>query len=807
MIRRDVHRQLSRGRGRRPRRFVLVVGLLVWGAIAPHGLAAQPAEDPRGASVPTPTVEGPITGGMRTGGPQSTSLYDLEPFGYVEEEFFFSGDARDDGTDEGTTAPYKTRMLVRRPADPARFNGTVVLEWDNVTLQTDLEGIWAGGFDMLMRDGYIYVGVSAQKQGVDGSPLSSKVWDPQRYGSLSHPGDDYSFDIYSQAGKALLAGDPSPLGGAVAPADRPLLLIAAGSSQSGGRLLTYINSFHEHAQLYDAFNPTVSGVSEIRDDLVPILWVNTESEALTGGHLEDSGLYRMWEVAGGSHQDARNSDYGTVMIERDQTGVMNPTFNPDPQYGEQGQERPCKNLFPWRWARNASIAVVDQWTRTGEAPPSLPRYERDANGRVVRDDDLNVVGGVRLPPIDVPVASYLGDMCPLNGSTFRFSEDKLRALYPTHDDYVTKICAAAQSSVAAGVLLPEDAEILLARAQAAPVPSAGDAAEPDPAVCAFGEQAPVPPGITRVAGTGRTETAVEISRETHAESAGAVILARDDQYADALAGGPLALKLDGPLLLTASDALSAATRAELDRLAPTEIVLLGGTAALSGALEADVRASYPTATVRRVRGPDRFATAAEIAGELGDAAPIAFVTEGRHPDPARGWPDALSASPSAAFTGRPILLTDRDTLPDATLAALDALGTAETVVVGGPGAVSDAVVERLRAEGHGPRRVAGATRYETSVAVVEESIAAGMALDRVWLATGLNFPDALAAGPAVAAAGDVLLLVDGQDLSRSAAARDFLAARAGDIDSVVVLGGRQAISDDVAREVAELIGE
>src|SRR5207244_11759066 len=136
----------------RPSRAVMrgVALLVVGAATSTVGAAAAPRP------VPVPTVEGPVTGGMRTGGPYWASPFDLSRHGYVEEEYFLSGTASDRGL-SGTehTAPYKVRILVRRPADLARFNGTAVLEWFNVSLQSEAEHEWPIDHPMLMREGYV----------------------------------------------------------------------------------------------------------------------------------------------------------------------------------------------------------------------------------------------------------------------------------------------------------------------------------------------------------------------------------------------------------------------------------------------------------------------------------------------------------------------------------------------------------------------------------------------------------------------------------------------------------------------------
>jgi putative cell wall-binding protein len=309
--------------------------------------------------------------------------------------------------------------------------------------------------------------------------------------------------------------------------------------------------------------------------------------------------------------------------------------------------------------------------------------------------------------------------------------------------------------------------------------------------------------LERVFGPTRIETAVEISRARWDTSLTAV-LARDDVFADALAGAALAADEDAPILLTHREELPEATQEEIERLGARRVILLGGDAAISEDVADELRAQ--AIVVERIGGEDRFETAAMIAEQLGDTE-TAFLVEGWHANPERGWPDAVSSAPYAAFTENPILLTIHDTLPEATADALEDLGVSETIVVGGSGAVSDAVVSEVSDRGHGPRRVFGPDRYATSVAVLDEAIEAGMDTQVTWLATGENWPDALAAGPAVGLEGDALLLVHDQDLNVSPATRDAIAEHAPTMQLVRLLGGTMAISADVEQQVAGILGE
>jgi hypothetical protein len=189
--------------------------------------------------------------------------------------------------------------------------------------------------------------------------------------------------------------------------------------------------------------------------------------------------------------------------------------------------------------------------------------------------------------------------------------------------------------------------------------------------------------VERLAGPDRATTAVAVAQRAFPGGAPAVVLARADDYPDALSGGPLAARLGGPLLLTDRDHLSPHVAAEIQRLAPSRVALLGGPGALSPRVEADVR-TLQVPDVRRYAGADRFATSRIIAEEVlaGSAAGGAYLALGVHPSPSGGWPDAVAVSGLAALRGFPILLTG-PTLPEPTRELLSS-GRVQTVtVVGG----------------------------------------------------------------------------------------------------------------------------
>ncbi len=314
------------------------------------------------------------------------------------------------------------------------------------------------------------------------------------------------------------------------------------------------------------------------------------------------------------------------------------------------------------------------------------------------------------------------------------------------------------------------------------------------------EAAQAEPVVQRAAGPDRVATAAAVSRRTHHRSH-TVVLARADEYADALAGAPLAVHLRAPLLTTASDGLSAPAADEIRRLEARRVVLLGGLRALSAGVEGGLRSMG--LELRRVSGSDRFETAARIAGELPSTGEV-FVAEGAHSDPSRGWPDALSASGLAASARTPILLVTRDTLPAATARALPA--DADITVVGGTASVSDAVAGQLDRLAGTVRRLAGPDRYATSTAVAREALARGRRPTTTWLATGRGFADGLVAGAAAGLEDGVLLLIDGVALDNSPAPVSFLRDHAGDVFALRLAGGSAAISASAEARLREVVG-
>lgn len=301
--------------------------------------------------------------------------------------------------------------------------------------------------------------------------------------------------------------------------------------------------------------------------------------------------------------------------------------------------------------------------------------------------------------------------------------------------------------------------------------------------------APGAPATQRIAGANRYDTAGQIAAR-YPSGVETVYVATGLNYPDALAGAALAGSEEAPVLLTGGG-LPSATRAALTHLEPESIVVLGGTGSVSGDVMTELGA-YTEGTVTRVSGTNRYETAAEISKAYGSGVDTVYVATGAD------YPDALSVSALAATQGAPILLTSPGNLPSATRGALARLAPESIVVVGGEGAVSSTVLDQLKEYVDGPAdvaRLAGANRYDTS-RLVAQRFPAGV--DVSFVATGVEFPDALA-GAALAGRFSGPVVLTRPDLLPSAAqtALTHLAP-----ERIVALGGTGAVSEDVYAALA-----
>lgn len=306
-------------------------------------------------------------------------------------------------------------------------------------------------------------------------------------------------------------------------------------------------------------------------------------------------------------------------------------------------------------------------------------------------------------------------------------------------------------------------------------------------------------GLTRLSGVERIETAAAIARRSHPDGARTVVLATAGDFPDALAGGPLAHALGGPLLLTNPAALPPATIEAIEQLGASAAVVLGGTGAVSAEVVEELEALV--GDVERIAGAERSATAAAIAeaiGTSGERVALASSTS---------FADALAAASPAAQLGMPILLAPRGVLPDVTAAVLADTEPDEIVVLGGNAAIAGRVARDAAeaAGGASLTRIGGETRFETS-ALVNRWAAELLDLDdgHLVVASGLDFPDALAGGPLAAGGNSLLALVVGSDVDLAPPMAEWLAEQADALESVTLLGGYQAISSYAAFQLDRL---
>jgi hypothetical protein len=427
----------------------------------------------------------------------------LDSAGYTESEHVAAGTATSyraigeltpDGRwtfEQDAAADYRTRILVRRPTNSTAFSGTVVVEWLNVSGGVDAAPDFTSLRADIVREGDIWVGVSAQLLGVEGGPVLVTVdgaesvagkglvaIDPERYGSLDHPGDGFSFDIFTQVARALRSG------GAVLGGVTPTTVIAAGESQSAIALTTYLNGIHPLTQAFDGYfvhsraavplplvgpgefadlagglgsaSPTIVRT----DTAVPVMIVQAEGD-VTGvlnsaaARQPDSDTLRLWEVAGTAHAD------------RFTLGAIADTLSCGAPI----------NDGPMHVVTKAAYRALVTWAVDGTAPAEAPRLELTNDGGadgagLRRDSDGIALGGIRTPPVDVPIDVLSGEpgsdpslICLLLGTTQSLPANRIADLYASRADYEQRFASGADDAIEAGFVLAEDREALLAYAQ------------------------------------------------------------------------------------------------------------------------------------------------------------------------------------------------------------------------------------------------------------------------------------------------------------------------------------------------------
>lgn len=443
--------------------------------------------------------------------------FDFAAMGYQVDEFSVAGTAAryalrrpvgDDGKIDAApdgTAPYATRYVVVRPSNPAKFNGTVLVEWFNVTAGQDTPADWMVAHREILRRGYAYVGVSAQKVGVDGGasvmgmgvPLTKA--NPKRYGTLSHPGDAFAYDIFSQAGLALKAKGSGSLLGPL----KPARVIGIGESQSAMFLSTYVNGIDPLARAFDGYlvhsrfggGAALNGVglraasagntqampSQLRFSpslRVPVLSLVTETD-IHGGNLNgyadsrrpDHRTLRVWEVAGAAHADGYL--FGGAFIDDGKRSAAELAKIFVPQTSAPGAKlaKPYNTGQPHHYVLQGAIRAIDLWLRTGRAPASTPIIQTTkAEGKTefVSDGNGIATGGVRSPWIDVPVMRLSGVgnsggfVGILVGVSEPFDAARLAQIYPGGKaEYLKRFTVSLDKAIRAGHVLKEDRQEIL----------------------------------------------------------------------------------------------------------------------------------------------------------------------------------------------------------------------------------------------------------------------------------------------------------------------------------------------------------
>ncbi len=296
-----------------------------------------------------------------------------------------------------------------------------------------------------------------------------------------------------------------------------------------------------------------------------------------------------------------------------------------------------------------------------------------------------------------------------------------------------------------------------------------------------------PPTVTveRLAGDDRYATASSLSESTFAPGVPVAYIATGRNFPDGLAAGPIAARAGGPVLPVDVNSIPPAVAAELQRLRPQRIVVVGSTGVVSAAVEAAL-AAYTSGPVQRVAGANRYSTAAALSEAFAPGVGIVYVATGSN------FPDALAGGPLAARNGSPMLLVSTKSIPDATAAALQRLRPGRIVILGSTGVVSSGVETLLRSYTSGTvSRLAGSDRYATAAVIAKQFGSSAT----VMLSTGLNFPDALSAVPIADRENAPMLLTSGTCVtSATENARASLGAGA-----VTAVGSTGVVSDTAAR--------
>lgn len=454
-----------------------------------------PTAMPVGTATLTPFAE---TGSPTTGRPQQ-----LKAHGYIEQEWRVRGKAqayepkgewnKTQGPwpiqPRGAAQPYETRLLVRRPADPARFNGIVVVEWMNVSLLFDLDGAYLLARDEILREGYAWVGISVE----DNNVKALKNSDGARYAGLNIANTGLSYDIFTQAAKAVRKmaseswGLPGKTPGASAQA---LRMLAMGYSQSGSYFITYINAIQPVMHTFDGFfvASTANVAMTLDDDPsrivgpdyrperdAPVIQISNEMETKVGWRLSgtpDGDALRHWEIPGASHLDRYMQQEALPVTPKSAALSMPHCLKPT-------------NILPSRVFHQAALHALRMWVTAGTPPPIAPRMARGDWGFTRYDDIGNAMGGLRLPDLDLPLYQYgmysnttlwpisLWSLyaCMAGGSANPLDAQTLRKLYPKGQEaYYEAYKQKADKLLSEGFIRPGGHAMLLEQARKVKLP-------------------------------------------------------------------------------------------------------------------------------------------------------------------------------------------------------------------------------------------------------------------------------------------------------------------------------------------------
>jgi hypothetical protein len=519
--------------------------VLAVGAVVASSAAALPTvtEIPAGSGLhgyPYDAVPPPSTV------PGAPSI-NLSEAGYAEREFTMSGAAnifREAGNEgcfffcsnawnssgewkvavSQADVPYTTRLLVRYPTNPAKFNGTVVFEWLNDTTGGDQDPVWSEIYHQVLSKGDAYVGVTAQRPGMK----DLAAWDSARYGKLGDSNDGESYEIFTQAAQAVKADSATLLGGLT-----PKVLIGAGDSQSAFRVDTYVNAIQPVSHAFNGFlaigrsalaAPIGEGLlaasplpAYIRtNNTAPFIQLNTQGDIeeldAADARQSDNNDLRTWELAGASHIDAHEASYETETIAREEpnVGIPSCTFGtPIEGTGTALDGHNQVNNMSLFEVEDAALASLQNWITNGVQPAKSPQISAipwffGAFFTVNKNQYGIGQGGIQMPDSQVPVENYsainfanvseqsltqpeiqaeledvfttletggitnenLRDagLCLLSGYFTNLSPSTLTSLYPTTASYASKFAAAANAEVKAGFMTPEDAAEAIAHA-------------------------------------------------------------------------------------------------------------------------------------------------------------------------------------------------------------------------------------------------------------------------------------------------------------------------------------------------------